>query len=46
MTDLEKARLLINDTDKEMARLFEQRMDAVKMVCAYKKEFGIPVEDH
>ena len=45
MTDLEKARLLINDTDKEMARLFEQRMDAVKMVCAYKKEYGIPVED-
>ncbi len=45
MTDLEKARLLINDTDKEMARLFEQRMDAVRLVAAYKKEHGIPVDD-
>ena len=45
MTDLEKARELINETDTEMARLFEQRMDAVKMVCAYKKEHGLPVED-
>lgn len=45
MTDLEKARELINETDIEMARLFEQRMDAVKMVSAYKKERGLPVED-
>ena len=45
MTDLEKARELINETDNEMARLFEKRMDAVKMVSAYKKERGIPVED-
>ena len=45
MTELEKARQLINETDKEMARLFEQRMDAVKMVAAYKKEHGLPVED-
>lgn len=45
MTDLEKGRELINQTDKEMARLFEQRMDAVKMVAAYKKEHGLPVED-
>lgn len=45
MTDLEKARELINETDTEMARLFEKRMDAVKMVCAYKKERGLPIED-
>ena len=45
MTDLEKGRELINETDKEMARLFEQRMDAVKLVAAYKKEHGLPVED-
>lgn len=45
MTDLEKARLLINDADKEMARLFERRMDAVRMVAAYKKEHGVPVDD-
>ena len=45
MTELEKARELINETDKEMARLFEQRLDAVKMVSAYKREHGLPVED-
>ncbi len=45
MTDLEKARLLINEADREMARLFEQRMDAVKLVAAYKKEHGVPVDD-
>lgn len=45
MTDLEKVRLLINEADREMARLFEQRMDAVKLVAAYKKEHGVPVDD-
>ena len=45
MTELEKARELINETDKKMAQLFEQRLDAVKMVSAYKKEHGLPVED-
>ena len=45
MTDLEKARIMINDADREMARLFEKRMDAVKLVTAYKKENCLPVED-
>ncbi len=45
MNDLDKARNIINATDKEMAKLFEQRMDAVRMVANYKKEHGIPVED-
>ena len=45
MTDLDKARQLINETDREMARLFERRMDAVQAVAAYKKEHGVPVED-
>jgi len=45
MSDLDKARQIINDTDREMARLFEQRMDAVRQVAAYKMEHGIPVED-
>lgn len=45
MTDLEKARQLINSADKEMAELFEQRMDAVKLVAKYKKEHGMPVDD-
>ncbi len=45
MTELDKARLVINEADKEMARLFEQRMDAVKQVAAYKRDHGLPVDD-
>lgn len=45
MTDLEKARSIINETDTKMAELFEQRMDAVKIVAGYKKEHGLPVDD-
>lgn len=45
MTDLEKARNIINETDVQMARLFEKRMDAARMVAAYKKEHGLPVDD-
>lgn len=45
MTDLEKARQIINEVDQEMARLFERRMDAVRLVAEHKKEHGIPVED-
>ena len=45
MTELERARQIINETDVEMARLFERRMDAARAVAAYKKEHGLPVED-
>ncbi|MBR6562954.1 MAG: chorismate mutase [Clostridia bacterium] len=45
MTELDKARNIINATDREMAKLFEQRMDAVRMVAHYKKEHGLPVDD-
>jgi len=45
MTDLDKARQTINDVDKQMAALFERRMDAVRAVAAYKKEHGLPVDD-
>lgn len=45
MTDLEKARLMINDVDRNMAALFEKRMDAVRLIAQYKKEHGVPVED-
>ncbi len=45
MTDLEKARELINQADSEMAHLFSQRMDAVRTVAKYKKEHGLPVDD-
>ena len=45
MTDLDKARQVIDDVDREMTRLFEQRMDAVRQIAEYKKEHGMPVED-
>ncbi len=45
MTELERARKIINQVDKEMAHLFEQRMDAAKIVAGYKKENGIPIDD-
>ncbi len=45
MTELEQARTIINATDEEMARLFQQRMDAARMVANYKKEHGLPVDD-
>ncbi len=45
MDKLLKAREIINETDKEMALLFEKRMNAVKLVAEYKKERGLPVFD-
>ena len=45
MNELQKAREIINRVDREMADLFEERMDAVKLVTQYKKENGIPADD-
>ncbi len=45
MTELELLRKIINDADKEMAHLFEQRMDAASKVAAYKKKNGLPIDD-
>lgn len=45
MSKLQEAREAINRIDKEMACLFEQRMDAAKIVAAYKKENGLPIDD-
>ncbi len=45
MNDLEKARLKINEADRQMAELFVKRMEAVKAVAAYKKANGIRVTD-
>ena len=45
MTKLEKARQTINKVDKKMAELFEERMEAVRLVAEYKKEQGLQVED-
>ena len=40
-----EARKQINEIDREMARLFEARMNAVRQVAEYKKRAGIPVLD-
>lgn len=45
MEKLIKARELIDETDKEIARLFEKRMSAVREIAEYKKERGLPVFD-
>lgn len=42
---LAKARETINETDREMAALFERRMRAVRDVAEYKKEHGLPIFD-
>lgn len=45
MTELEKARKIIDKTDRQMAELFEERMGAARMVAKYKGERGLPVTD-
>ena len=45
MNKLESARKIINDIDKEMASLFEKRMEAVSFVAEYKKEHGLSILD-
>ncbi len=45
MTDLEAARSEINRIDREMARLFCERMDAACLVAEYKRKTGMPVYD-
>lgn len=45
MNELEKARQMINSVDSQMAKLFEQRMEAVKLVAEYKRKNGIQVTD-
>lgn len=45
MNSLENARKEIERIDKEMAGLFEQRMNAAKQVAEYKKERGLPILD-
>lgn len=45
MNNLEKARAIINETDREIARLFEKRMQAASLVAEYKKEHGLSILD-
>lgn len=45
MKDLEKAREQIDLIDKQMAKLFEERMQAVKEVAEFKKANGLAIFD-
>lgn len=45
MDKLKQARGIIDRVDREMAALFEERMEAAALVAAYKKEQGMPVFD-
>ncbi len=45
MNELQKARQTINDVDKQLAELFEQRMDAARIVAEYKKQNGLKIDD-
>lgn len=45
MTELEKSRKIIDDCDKEMAKLLNKRMTAVKAIAEYKAKNFLPVED-
>lgn len=39
------AREMIGDIDRQMAALFEKRMDAARLVAEHKKENGLPIYD-
>lgn len=45
MNKLERARIEINRIDKEIAKLFEERMRAVEDVIEYKIENGMEILD-
>lgn len=45
MTKLEEARLIINEVDSELIKLFTKRMQAATMVAEYKKENNLPIFD-
>ena len=45
MTEIEKARKIINEADRDIAALFVKRMKAVESVFEYKKDHGLPIYD-
>lgn len=45
MSLINDARSKINEIDKKMVELFEERINAVKDVLKYKKEHNLPVFD-
>lgn len=45
MIDLEKARQSIDEIDREMARLYEMRMNAVRLVADHKQKNHLTIKD-
>ncbi|MBQ9792955.1 MAG: chorismate mutase [Clostridia bacterium] len=45
MTKLDDSRQRINDIDKQMAKLFEERLAVAKDIAEYKIQHGLPVLD-
>ena len=45
MNNLDEARLIINEVDKEIIELFKKRMNASKIIGEYKKENNIAILD-
>ena len=45
MDKLDKLRVAISDTDKQIAELFEKRMDVVAQIAHYKNEHDMPIYD-
>ena len=43
--ELNELRKQIDKVDKQMAKLFEERMDIVKHIGNYKKEHNLPILD-
>ena len=40
-----KAREIIAEADREMARCFVRRMEAAREIAAYKRAHGLPIQD-
>ena len=45
MDKIQKCRQQINQIDSEMAKLFEQRLQACEGIAEHKKEHALPIED-
>lgn len=45
MKTLEEARVIIDEVDEQIAKLFEKRMEAVESVIAYKLQHDLPIFD-
>lgn len=45
MNKLEEGRVIINEVDDQIVKLFEKRMHAVEGILEYKKENNLPIFD-